>query len=160
MNSNTITNHTKDHNVTCPIKPHFSNGAHLLEGRKYSCPNTWWNGIKVRENMLPFTSIQSKKYPCKLMTLFIWLHHNGPLGVMPTNLVPAHHLTHFNCSQKFGERLHSWIRRTYRDYKQCSRLKSSMPFNHDLALQNIPLKTTLQNATPNWKGRRHLKSSM
>jgi len=33
---------------------------------------------------------------------------------------------------------------------QCSRLKSSMPFNRNLALQNIPLlNTTLHNATPN-----------
>ena len=32
---------------------------------------------------------------------------------------------------------------------QCSRLKASMPFKCNLALQNVPLKTTLPNATPN-----------
>ena len=42
-----------------------------------------------------------------------------------------------------------------------SRLKSSMPFKRDLALRNIiPLKTTLRNAIPNKKWRRHLKSSI
>ena len=34
-------------------------------------------------------------------------------------------------------------------FTQCSRLKSSMPFKRDLDLQNMPLKATLQNATPN-----------
>jgi hypothetical protein len=36
-----------------------------------------------------------------------------------------------------------------RDLGQCSKMKSSMPFKLDLALQNISLKITLQNATPN-----------
>ena len=44
---------------------------------------------------------------------------------------------------------------------QCSGLKSSMPFKRNLGLQNIPLsKRTLQNTTPSWKWRHHLKSSI
>ena len=45
--------------------------------------------------------------------------------------------------------------------RQSSRLKSSMPFNCDVALQiYTSLKTTFQNATPNWQWRCHLESSV
>ena len=43
---------------------------------------------------------------------------------------------------------------------QCSRLKSSIPFKRNSALQNTPLKITLQNAIPNSKSRCDLKSSI
>lgn len=95
---------TKEHNITCPMKPRYSNGAHLLEGRKYSYPNTWCNGIKVRENMLPFMSIQSKKYPCELMTLFsivTMFQRVRILGAL------GRRLHSFICNRKFGKRLYS-----------------------------------------------------